>query len=865
MAQHTSMRSAILIGLLMSATLAAASSTREAGALSLEKELTAGAGSTCILREDGTARCWGLNGDGQLGNGSTTNSSTPVQPAGLAALKDISTGGFPAIGGSVGSSGHSCAVQANGTVRCWGKNGRGELGDGTTNPRLLPVLVSGISNARMVAAGGQHTCALLAGGTVSCWGDNQFDQLGSGTTAQFSSTPVAISGLTAAVAISAGGAHTCALLANSTVKCWGLSANGQLGGVFDQFGLVLVLDGVTEEPVTGFIAVTAGNGHSCGLRFDGSVWCWGPDDRVGRSSGRLAAPVANLSDAVAISAGGFHSCAVRVTGTAVCWGSNTFGQIGDGTSGNSRLLPVAVTGLINATKIAAGGRHTCAMDAIETFRCWGENASFQLGNEFGNSAFPILVSGLSGSITARAISPGGFHSCAIRANGTGSCWGENDEGQVGDGSGVDRFVPTAVSGLTSQVGIAAGLAHSCSLRVDSTVRCWGSNDSGQLGNGSTTDRFAPVQVSGINVVAVTAGGSHSCALRTGGTVHCWGSNENGQLGDGKFVDRTTPIQVSGLNDAIAIAAGGAHTCALRATGTVECWGDNTFGQIGDATNIDRPNPTPVAGLTSVIAIAAGGSHSCAVRSTGTVRCWGRNLSGQLGDGTTQDRNSVVVVSGLSDAVKIAGGGFHTCALRTNGNVQCWGFNGSGQLGDGTLTQRLTPVTVRELLPPSNELNLTSVLSIGAGFTHSCAVRANGDALCWGENFIGQIGDGTATDRLFATELPSFNFNINPNVLIEPSGKTAQVIALGNCQAGANARIDVELHQGTNVAIGHSNVECTGQLESYPVILHSHGDDRLSVGDAVTTAESLVRSPEGVIDQQQWTRTVTISVGEFLAD
>ena len=375
------------------------------------------------------------------------------------AIADLATADLVSATASVALNTTPFAIGA----MAWGDNVVGSVGDGTTVIRGSPVGVANLGAIKAIAAGDQHTLAVRADGTVWSWGAPYSGALGTGSNDP-ALLPVQVPGLFNAVSVAAGTAHSFALMADGTVYAWGNNLVGQLG-VGDTDGHNTP---VPVSALTGTIAIAAGGGHTIALKADGTVWAFGRNDFGLLGNGTItpysATPVQvpGLANIVAIATGsGWHNLAVTADGRLHAWGRNNFGQIGDGTT-TDRPAPV---------QIAAAG----------------------------------VVKGAAAGIG---------HSVVLGANGTLRTWGANLHGQLGNGTTVDSFVPISVPGLTGVTSVSAGLTHNVVLKADGTVWAWGANsNNGQLGDGSFIERLSPVHVTGVSAVrAIATGGQHSIVI-----------------------------------------------------------------------------------------------------------------------------------------------------------------------------------------------------------------------------------------------------------------------------------------------------------------------------------------------------------------
>ena len=596
-----------------------------AGLEGIVQSLALGDAHACALLEDGRVQCWGDNSLGQTGKGSAGGFElTPVMVNGVSDVIRVASG-----------RDFSCAMGETDQIWCWGLGDRGQLGrssafGGSSATPVQVVLPSTEVMLENLVAGESHACTTIYNmyeeREIFCWGANHYRQLGSTYPLESGQSEDAPEPIYSGeilwdseewATLASGRNHVCAFFwgEGEWAECWGYNAFGQ--GRNGQGGIISQPEVLDIWPT---LSVTAGREHGCVMPSGG----YGDDPAPQVEGG---SPV-------------------------LCWGANDFGQLGYGDTMHRNDPPMlAPVSLPTASSVHAGGYHTCAITEDSGLYCWGRNDQGQAGTNMTNTKFPVQVASTE---TWTTVSPGLFHTCAIRSDGSLHCWGRNNHGQLGVSGTSSSWEPVQVlEGKTNWRQVSAGDNHNCAVDMDNALYCWGNNDHGQLGNGTSGDsQSTPVAIASPPAAAwdsVYVGAGHTCAvLATEGLpeLYCWGKNDYGQVGDGSQINRSNPTLVAGSFTTASL--GLAHTCAVDVpTGELACWGRNTHpefaltGQLGIG-----PSPGPALTPVSLIGpnpewstgwehVAAGGYHTCAIPDgDADLYCWGLSEKGQSGDWTS---------------------------------------------------------------------------------------------------------------------------------------------------------------------------------------------------------------------------------------
>ncbi len=713
-------------------------------------QVAVGVTHTCVVLDDQSLRCWGDNRFGQLGYDDLDAASSPrVAPINVGTGRRVKA---VAAGDSL-----TCALLDNATVKCWGKNDDGQLGYGDATPRfapsILPIDVGAGRSVKSLSVGLADVCVILDDNTVKCWGKNNRGQLGYGDTTNRNKPDTAVISLgtnrKATQLFSGFGEHRCAFLDDGTARCWGANDKGQLGDGNSGQGKqqtapasVPVDFGVGRSATS----LSVGTFHSCAVLDNQQVVCWGDNTKGQLGSGDILQRLRPLDQSVDLGqalCGGLcvatHTnehcgqCSVVCPPTQFC--------------GNARCVPH-----VTALKISNG--FVCTLQSNQEIRCWGKN-TWALGyNSYSNSTLDKTTPDraavdFGANPSPKAIEVGPSVACAILNDDRLTCWGLNSYGELGVGDTRFRRTPASVlslgTGRTAKA-VALGDGHTCALLDNGSVKCWGRNNEGQLGDGSTVNKTAPPNDivnlgAGRTAVRIILGATVSCAILDDGSLKCWGKYDSLSLP----LPPPLPSAFSSLSPIPVDLGSGRRAVTMVLT---KDQGATALLDNGQVKSFWLPFPQSIDLGAGRIAktIVSGESHACALLDNNTVKCWGNNTLGQLG----HPSGGIVDLGVGRTAVEVAVGENHTCAILDDGSVKCWGVNTQGQLGYGDL--------VRRPIPDRSPIDLGSGRTAKAIFLNyakrnfssqnalTCALLDNGAVKCWGYNGEAQLGYGDTIHR-----------------------------------------------------------------------------------------------------------------------
>ncbi len=639
-----------------------------------------------------------------------------------------------------------------------------------TTPKALP-----LTGFKTINTGRNHSCIIKnSDDSLWCWGSNSQGQAGFDNS-ETASAPTAIGRDLLWQNISGGYSHACGVALSKVTDpgdsantlnlhqllCWGDNRAGAVGfgtTAANYYGPVTLQDDDWDT-------VSSGNNHSCAIRLDKSLWCWGDNsnDQLGHNSAKQTRPslVDSNYDWSSISASDQFTCALKEDRSLWCWGRNDKSQFGNGAT-TKVTTPLLISSGWKA--IATGQAHGCAIKTDNTLWCWGDNSYGQIGNgTIINQPTPFQVT-TTGNTTWSAVTTGHQYTCAIALTDKSLwCWGNNETGQLGIGSTAHQSRPVKISHATGWSKVTAGESHTCAINAEDISHCWGYNNYGQIGNGFSTDiERARLFDTSINWKNIASGYSHSCGLKGSSapyTLWCGGLNSYGQVGTGSTSSQATLIQLrankSGaiIADWESLSTGANHSCAIAindANHPLFCWGNNNRGQLGDNATLSNapqhwwPNTRSqvVVGADDWVMVATGANNSCGIKAGNELWCWGDNSSGQIGNGSvglpTDPPFLPTKISGSWLTVTVGGaesGGGHVCAIKSNGALHCWGSNNKSQLGNGLSSDLAIPTQIG---------SAASWVSLKAGERHTCGLQNDNSLWCWGDNSRGQTGAPQAT-------------------------------------------------------------------------------------------------------------------------
>jgi alpha-tubulin suppressor-like RCC1 family protein len=944
------------------------------------KAIAAGCLHSLALCTDGKLVAWGSNQNGQLGNNSTTYTLVPVAVTQTGVLAGKTITAMAASGGYSIGGGGSLVLCSDGTLAAWGANYYGQLGIGTTVDSTVPVLVNrtGVLSGKTViaiAAGAAHYLALCSDGTLASWGYNGDGQLGNSTLTTnklpvlVNTTALRTGERITGVFAGADASHSLAIVASpppptaTTLGATGITRTGAtlnssvnaVGAdttVSFEYGLTktygttvpanpATVNGTTTTALVKSIGgllvgttyhyrIRATNENGTTLGADMTFTTLSDNAKLAAldlGSGMLAPAFDKLTTNY-VATVPFAVDGVTVTPTKDHFGASVQVEgvpVSSGTASGVISLPVGNTTI--TTVVTAEDGFTTMTYTITVTRLPQEfvfNSANDVpitANGFSTGGYPVtLVLGyapLPGTIFTMVNNTGpgfihgtfgnlaqgqrvtldfggkGYDFVANYFGGTGNdlvlqwaetavfAWGYNNYGQLGDSTTARRLLPTSCdrSGLLAGktiVAVSGGYLHSLALCSDGTLASWGYNVFGQLGNNGNAASSVPAAVDrsgvllGKTVIAISAGPFHNLALCSDGALVAWGYNNHGQLGTGDKVTARAPVLVKPVGalagkQVVAVAAGTYQSFALCADGSVAAWGYNDEGELGDGTNSGSLVPVAVAlSGRKVASISAGQYHILALCTDGTVLAWGYNQRGQLGNGTTIDGNVPVAIGGFGELTgksvsAVAAGGSHSLALRADGTLAAWGFNHRGQIGVTGATQSALPVAP----DLSGILAGRTIAGIIPGGNHNLARLSDGALVAWGDNANGQLGDNSTESRTspVTVNLETLPAKARPMFGASGTASSHNLLVVGLPTPGPGDLDSIGQNGFTGTAEQDSNQNGISDLIEYAFGLGSNGGGagRLPQGQRTGDRfEMRFTQPAGVVGISygaEWSRTM----------
>lgn len=750
--------------------------------------IDSGLRGACGLTDDSKIYCWGEGSQGQLGNSSSSDSSSPVLVSGGRSWRFITTGEYST------SQAFACGITTEGDGYCWGNGGQGRLGNGDTSQFDTPQLVVGGHKWRMISAGSRHACGVTEDGSGYCWGSGDNRRLGVADTGD-QDIPTLVQGGYSWQEIHAGTNSSCGITNDRVTYCWGGDDYGQLGnGELNETQEIPVK--VEGDHV--FRHLELGGGYSvCGVSVENELFCWGRGEKYALGNGdvsNISIPTLIMSNIYSADLGYNYGCALKNSGAAFCWGEGLNGQTGLGYNYPVSKFPSMVlspetwlNGMISDPQIVEGNGSNrlswilppgsagvLILSHESDINVSPKNGvGYSIGDQVGSARVVYVGTGSTFTDTNlindsnvhytlysfdgyfsyssatwlmgtpsespdyhQKIAIGLYGGCAINSTGTPYCWGDNSLDFLGNGmeNGSLSPSPVNISGITGRfLHLTVSRSWACGLTSNQEAWCWGYNNNGQLGQGDNLQRPTPVKVPGswrtlMATIDDYADVNFICGIQIDGALYCWGENGDGQLGQGNKVDSQTPLQVKGNMKWKSVFAGLLETCATTMTGEGLCWGrggkENSSDLLYSPLSID-------GGSRIWRGVYIGSRSACGIQYDGKSFCWGDNLDGELGLGDRSARELPTELAGYTFR-SFRAGKDHRCAITTSDDLYCWGQNDEGQLGDGSKTTRLSPVLIR-----------SGVDEIAAGSENSCLIDRSGDYFCWGStDRFGHIGSGS---------------------------------------------------------------------------------------------------------------------------